>query len=146
MAEIDKTVKDIMNLYSDVNDALRVRKDEFIEKFGIQRSQHKLLMKMAAMGDGKTVSQKMVAKEMGVTPAAVAVNLKKLAAMNYIEKIISERDNRYNDINFTRKGKDVVRESVKYFVGIEEIALSDFTAEEKEQLKDFLARMKKNLK
>ncbi|MCF0136664.1 MAG: MarR family transcriptional regulator [Lachnospiraceae bacterium] len=146
MAEIDKTVKDIMNLYSDVNDALRVRKDEFIEKFGIQRSQHKLLMKMAAMGDGKTVSQKMVAKEMGVTPAAVAVNLKKLSAMNYIEKIISERDNRYNDINFTRKGKDVVRESVKYFVGIEEIALSDFTAEEKEQLKDFLARMKKNLK
>ena len=146
MAEIDKTVKDIMNLYSDVNDALRVRKDEFIEKFGIQRSQHKLLMKMAAMGDGKTVSQKMVAKEMGVTPAAVAVNLKKLSAMKFIEKIISERDNRYNDINFTRKGKDVVRGSVKYFFGIEEIALSDFTAEEKEQLKDFLARMKKNLK
>ncbi len=119
--------------------------ETFIKKYKMQQSQHKLLMTMVRMNEGNQVSQREISRELKVTPAAIAVNLKKLAGFGMIEKIMSEKDNRFNFVKFTEKGNKTIKESQEKFQYFDDLAMEGFTDEEKETLYHFMERISDNL-
>ena len=75
----------------------------------MHRSQHMMLMAVARMGGG--VSQKQLAKELNISPAAVAKSLKKLELDEMITRSSSADDARQNETVITDKGRALVEES-----------------------------------
>lgn len=113
---------------------------------GIHRSQHRMLMHLAKCD--KIPSQKELAEHFDISPAAVAVTLKKLENDGYIERgKCSERsDSRFNEIRITEKGRQATLQSRKYFQHVDNEALKNFTDEELDTFITLLERMQENLK
>lgn len=113
-----------------------------LNKTGVYRSQHQLLMYIA---DNPNVSQKELARLYRVSTATIAVSLKKLEQGGYISRAVNQQDNRCNKICITDKGKAVVEESACYFAQLEKLMFQGFDREELEQFRDYLERIKGNL-
>lgn len=112
--------------------------------FGIHRSQHRLLMYISR----KDIcpSQKDIAEHFDISPAAVAVSLKKLEDSGYIVRESLENDNRFNRITLTEKGKKVVEKSEDFFAESDFAMFSDFTEKDYENLLICLDKMMAGLK
>ena len=117
--------------------------EKAIEKFGIHRGQHHILM---VLSDKKGfATQKEIADYLHISTATVAVSMKKLEKSGYIKKLQDEEDLRYNKISLTEKGIDIVAQSRKTFEKLDSSLFTDFTDEEKEQIDKFLTRMTNNI-
>lgn len=112
-----------------------------VEKTGVYRSQHKLLM---ILGKHPECSQTELAERLEISPAAVAVSLKKLEKSGFISRQCQESDNRVNQVVITEKGWKAIDQSVQYFKELDQAFLEDFSLEELGQLETFLERMIKN--
>ena len=108
---------------------------------GVFRSQHKLLM---TLGNHQDCSQTELAEKLEISPAAVAVSLKKLEKSGYISRQCDSRDNRVNQIVITEKGQDMIHRSVEYFQDIDENMLKGFSEQELQELNGLLVRMLQN--
>ena len=112
-----------------------------VEKTGVYRSQHRLLM---ILGKHPDCSQTELAERLEISPAAVAVSLKKLEKSGFISRQCQKNDNRVNQVVITEKGWTIIDQSVQYFKEMDKAFLKDFSLEELGQLEAFLARMIKN--
>ncbi len=113
---------------------------------GMHRSQHRMLMYLSCC---KTIpSQKDLATHFDISPAAVAVTLKKLESDGYIErgKCSCRQDSRFNEIKITERGREATLQSRKHFKHIDELALKDFSDDELEEFIKLLCRMQENLR
>ena len=113
---------------------------------GMHRSQHRMLLYLSKQESSP--SQKELAERFEISPAAVAVTLKKLEADGYIErgKRTEIADSRYNEIRITEQGRQATLQSRKYFQHVDAEAFRNFSDEELDTLKSLLERMKKNLR
>ena len=113
---------------------------------GIHRGQHRMLMYLSKCKT--TPSQKDLAKHFEISPAAVAVSLKKLESEGYIkrEKCSERSDSRFNEIKITELGRTVVSESCKYFRHVDSQAFKGFSDEELALFTSLLERVQENLK
>ena len=113
---------------------------------GMHRSQHRMLMYLTKCES--IPSQKDLAKHFDISPAAVAVTLKKLESDGYIErgKCHERSDSRFNEIRITERGRAAAMESRKYFQHVDSEALKDFSEEELALFTSFLERMSQNMK
>ncbi len=124
----------------------RMAINRYVEKNDLQKSQHRLLFVLSQLIEERSnVSQRDLAESLNVTPAAVAVTLKKLEKGGIVSKTTSEADNRYNELSITEKGQQIVKDSKKAFRSTDMQIFRDFTTEEMEQLLSFLGRMEANL-
>ncbi|MBR3393506.1 MAG: MarR family transcriptional regulator [Firmicutes bacterium] len=124
----------------------RTAVNRYVEKNDLQKSQHRLLLVLSHLiEESSNVSQRDLAESLNVTPAAVAVTLKKLEKNGIVSKTTSETDNRYNELSITEKGRQIVKDSKKAFRSTDMQIFKDFTTEEMEQLMSFLGRMEANL-
>ena len=115
-----------------------------IGKTGVHKSQHMILMYLhRKKGE---VSQKDIANHFEISPAAVAVSLKKLEVGGYIQRTSAESDNRYNEITITEKGKEVVEYSRKVFEEVDEKSFEGISNSEREILSGLLDKITNNLK
>lgn len=112
--------------------------------FGIHRSQHRLLMYISR--NDVCPSQKVIAEHFGISPAAVAVSLKKLEDGGYILRESLENDNRFNRIALTEKGKCLVRKSEEFFSMCDYAMFENFTESDYENLTACLEKMQEGLK
>lgn len=112
-----------------------------VEKTGVYRSQHRLLM---ILGKHPDCSQTELAERLEISPAAVAVSLKKLEKSGFISRQCQKNDNRVNQVVITEKGWEIIDQSVQYFREMDKAFLKDFSLEELRQLEAFLERMIKN--
>ena len=112
-----------------------------VEKTGVYRSQHRLLM---ILGKHPDCSQTELADRLEISPAAVAVSLKKLEKSGFISRQCQKNDNRVNQVVITEKGWEIIDQSVQYFKEMDKAFLKDFSLEELGQLEAFLERMIKN--
>ena len=115
--------------------------DKKVGSTGVYRSQHRLLMMLGRHPD---CSQTELAEKMEVSPAAIAVSLKKLEKGGYISRQCHQQDNRVNEVVVTKKGEQAICESILCFQEIEAAVLEGFSEEEKARLCDFLQRMIRN--
>ena len=127
-----------------INRLHRCTVDSKVGKTGLPRSQHIMLMHLNRC-DFK-VSQKELAEHFEISPAAVAVTLKKLESDGYIEKAASKDDNRFNEIAITEKGRSVVEFSHKVFSEIDEKTFEGVSQEERIKLLEILDKIEANLK
>ena len=96
------------------------------------------------LGKHPDCSQTALAERLEISPAAVAVSLKKLEKSGFISRQCQENDNRVNQVVITEKGWKIIDLSTQYFKEMENAFLSDFSEEELKQLQSFLERMIKN--
>lgn len=87
-----------------------------LECTGVYHSQHRVLMYLA-MHEG--CSQTEMAQAHGISPAAIAVHLKKLEKMGLIERVVDAADNRCNLISITKKGREIVEKSHRIFAAVD---------------------------
>lgn len=118
--------------------------EHLLRQFDLHRSQHHMLMYLS--GQEQIPSQKQIADHFEISPAAVAVTLKKLESNGFVERVTSKTDNRFNEIRITEKGRDVVRKSAEYFAYIDSATFQGFSEEEMLMLNSYLSRTAQNLK
>ena len=134
--------RELVETYMCVGRLHRMVLERQLNRTGVYRSQHQLLMFIAENPD---VSQKELAQLNHVSPATVAVSLKKLEHGGYIQRVVDEHDNRYNKICITEKGKAVVENSVRWFQKVERSIFDGFSPEEMTAMQGYLDRMYQNL-
>ena len=79
----------------------------------IHRSQQHILLYLSKCDTPP--SQKEIAAVFEVTPAAIAMSLKKMEQKGLIERIVSEEDSRVNLIKVSEKGKQIMELSRRSF-------------------------------
>jgi DNA-binding MarR family transcriptional regulator len=109
---------------------------------GLHRSQHMLLMRLSC---GCIPSQKQLAKDLNVSPAAIAVSLKRLEADGYITKVADLDDCRCNRIALTEKGRGVITQTCSLFGSIDRTMVEGFDDAELDALLKALERIEQNL-
>ncbi len=114
----------------------------FLDETGVYQAQHRLLMEIS---HNRNASQKEIACSMGISPATIAVSLKKLEKGGYINKIMDEGDNRLNQITITEKGNRVVEQSRQIFDATDQKVFEGFTEEEKATLSELLQKLDTNM-
>lgn len=138
---MDSMRHQIVNLFMRSDQVIRSSIECRVKDTGLHRSQHRLLM---ILGKHPDCSQTMLARKLEISPAAVAVALKKLEKSGHIERQCVESDNRMNHVVVTQKGMEAIRLSCVYFQEVENALLDGFSKEDLETLEGFLKKMIQN--
>lgn len=117
--------------------------EPMVKTFGLYRTQHRMLMHLACCA--RLQSQKELAEHMHITPAAVTGALKKLETDGYISKTLG-RDNRFNEIEITEKGREIVEKSHELFSSTDRLLFDGFSEEELDMYIACLEKLKSNIK
>lgn len=118
--------------------------EQALGDLGIHRSQHRMLFHLSRAGG--ELSQKALAEELDISPAAVAVTLGKLEAAGYIRRTADQGDGRCKTIAVTPEGEALLLAGRSAFA---EVDLAMFAALSDEELSEFssmLHRMQEALK
>lgn len=102
--------------------------EAFVDRMGISRSQHRLLMYLYQTDCAP--SQTELARAFEQSTAAIAVALKRLEKGGYIRQDAAINDSRYNEIALTDKGLDLVQETNRTFAAADLAVFSVLTDEE----------------
>lgn len=119
-----------MRLMIGANRAHKKTCDALASQFCIHHSQHVCLMKIGKAKDG--ISQTELSRKLEISPAAVAVTVKKLEAGGYVKRSIGKDDNRYNNVKITDKGSKIVEKTRELFGSIDKKTFDCLTDEELE--------------
>lgn len=118
--------------------------EKHVELTGVHQSQHRLLMHLS--NKAFVPSQKWLAEHLEISPAAVAVSLKKLEKAGYIERDTADGDSRTKEIRLSEAGTEVVTQSKDYFHSFDEHTFSALTDEELEVFASCLEKIVMTLK
>ena len=110
----------------------------------LHRTQHRMLMHISKFEN--IPSQKEIAEHFDISPAAVAVTLKKLESAGYIERSRADDDTRQNNIRITDKGLREIAETRVYFEYVDNTMFNNFTPDELEILVNLLCKANNNLR
>lgn len=115
-----------------------------IDKLGIHRSQHFVLMSLAHKNGELTQTE--IANMLDISPAAVTVTLQKLEKSGLIERQTSESDARTKIIKLTEEGKKTVAKTHELFLEVDDAMCGSMTEQELDALCASLTKMSDNLK
>lgn len=110
--------------------------------FGVHRGQPPILDYLCVHGE---CSQKEIADFLGVSPASVAVSIKRLQKSGFVEKTPDENDLRFNKIRLTSLGEDTSRKAKAAFSERDRQMFNGFSEKDIENFDGYLDRMIKNL-
>ena len=111
---------------------------------GIHRTQHMMLLDIKRHGGLGT--QRTIAERFNISPAAVAVTLRKLEEGGYIKRRAGAHDSRCKEVQLTAKGEDVLKVSYDAFTGVDLTMFSDFSEEELALFSSMHARLQAALR
>lgn len=136
------TEHDLSMKFRRADTALKRSIERKVKNTGVYRSQHRLLMHL---NRNPNCAQVELAQHLEVSPAAIAVSLKKLEKGGYIRRETDSSDNRVHQVVITEKGRQVIEKSIVMFQETESEMFAGFSAEEMELLDGFLERIYQNL-
>ncbi len=120
-------------------------RNEF-EKRGLREASHPhILFTLRYKTKDKMASQKELSDALRISPATVAVSIKRMEKSGLVRKVSDRNDLRRNLITLTEKGEKLVDESAAVFGEFEKRMYEGFTENEKTQLKHFYLRIIQNL-
>ena len=131
----------LVKMLIDTNRLHRRAIENSVDKTGVHRSQHFILMKLS---EASFSSQKDFAESLNISPAAVTHALGTLEINGYIKRTVGN-DTRYNKISITEKGKAVVENSKSEFYLVDRAMFSDFSESELECYLTLVEKLQKNL-
>lgn len=111
---------------------------------GVHRSQHRILMYLAKRNEAP--AQKEIAEQFDVSPAAVAVTLKKLEDAGYIKRSSLKNDNRVNTVSITDKAREVVEQTKQFSEELEKAVFADFSDAELAAFEKSLEKMQRAMR
>ncbi len=94
---------------------------------------------------GEIASQRDLAQALQVSPATIAVSLKSLERLGYVEKRVDANDARRKRVIITEKGKEAVQQCFAIFDEIDRKMTSGLTEQEREDLDRLHRKMLDNL-
>ena len=118
--------------------------DRNVSAAGLHRSQFFMLRHLARCTD--TPSQKDLAEAFEISPAAVAVTLKKLEAQGYIVREVAAGDSRRNEIRVTDAAREFLDSNLRLAQGVDELMFRGLTEEELRLFSHCLTKMYDNLR
>ncbi len=132
-----------------VNDAARLYSQQFDrlarEKLGLTRAQCQLLVVLATHEGADALSQAELAQRMGITPMGVASLCDRMAAAGWIERRAHPDDKRVNRVHVKPAARKALERALAIGDELTAEALAGFTAAERTQLTQLLARARQNL-
>ncbi len=143
MVREDDRLMELAHAFVKVNRLHRAYCDRLMAKIDMHRSQHMILMNLARQTSKS--SQKELADRLEISPAAVAVMIKKLEKGGFISKKLSKGDNRFNEITITEKGRETVQKTHQYFLAVDKTLFSGIDETELGILEHCFAKMADNL-
>ena len=111
---------------------------------GLHRTQHRVLLYLAHHGG--TGTQRAIAEEFEVSPAAVAVTLRKLEAAGYLCRRTAECDSRCKEVTLTEAGQDILARSYDAFSAVDLSMFAALTEEELALFSSLLLRVQEGLR
>ena len=117
--------------------------DEKVRDIGFHRTAHMTLMALAS--SDKVLTQKDLAAQFSITPAAITGILKGLEREGYITRE-SGQDGRVNEIFITERGKDVVTKSREAFHNVDASMFEGFSDDDLRTYIELSERMSENMK
>lgn len=94
---------------------------------------------------GEIASQRVLAEALNVSPATIAVSLKSLERLGYVEKKADENDARRNRVIITEKGEKAVKQCFELFEEIDARMMEGFSRQESETLHQLHKKVLNNL-
>lgn len=134
--------REIVGKLIQLNALKRIQTHRAASEIGLYDGQMPLL---ETLEQGGCLTQKALADRLHVSPASVAVSIKRMQKTGVVDKLPSEDDLRYNRIMLTEKGRDLTRRTRELFDRLDDEMFAGFSAEECEQLYEYLCRMIHNL-
>ena len=113
-----------------------------LSDIGMHRTAHIILISIYK--NGGIPSQKQLAQTVGITPAAVTGVLKTLENGGYITRNLG-KDTRYNEVNITQKGKELLDSARKVFTEVDRTLFEGFDESEIESYITCLQKMQNNM-
>lgn len=119
--------------------------DSAINSLGLNlhRNQHAVLCYLKKM-DG-AASQKSIADEFGISSPAVAVTLKNLEKLGYIERSVDSGDTRRNTVMLSAEGQEVVKKTHSKFEEADSAMMAGLSEQELRSFREVLDKMMCNL-
>ncbi len=114
--------------------------DRALADLGIHRSQHRMLMHIQRAAG--RISQKRLGEELDISPAAVAVTLRKLERHGYLRRTADADDGRCKTIEITPRGAEVLKAGRSAFTEVDLLMFSRFSEEDLALFSDLLSRMR----
>ncbi|ABV34164.1 MULTISPECIES: MarR family winged helix-turn-helix transcriptional regulator [Pseudothermotoga] len=114
-----------------------------LEKHDIHPGQPPLLM-LVAKNEG--ITQNLIARKLNVSPATVAIMLRRMEKSGLIQREQDESDRRFQRVYLTDKGSHMAEILKSKMEKVEKIAMDGFSSSEKDQFLKFLDRIIENLK
>ena len=94
---------------------------------------------------GEIASQRELAQALRVSPATIAISLKSLERLGYVEKRVDKSDARRNRVLITEKGKAAVQQCFAVFQEVDRRMMEGLTEQEQEELECLHRKMLDNL-
>ncbi len=105
-----------------------------------------ILMILQSRGkDGEIRAQRELADALHVSPATIAMSLKSLERVGYVEKRMDDADGRRKRISITAKGAQAVEKTWVVMRQVDHTMMEGFSEEERRALNSFHHRMLNNL-
>ena len=111
---------------------------------GIHRTQHMMLLEIKRHGGIGT--QRSIAERFDISPAAVAVTLRKLEEGGYIARRAGTQDNRCKEVRLTERGEEILKTTYESFTAVDLAMFADFSAEELTAFSGMLSRLQSALR
>ncbi len=141
----NKNASAVMQLFCAADKLHRRLYEAKFADLGVHKSQHRILMYLAEDKD-YFPSQKEIAERFDISPAAVAVALKKLEKDGYIKKTVFHKDNRVNNVALTKKSMAIIDKTIECTKEIEKCIFENLTDVEINQLNLILGKIQENIK
>lgn len=137
-------VRTAIHSFMHTNRMHRAAIERKLADLGIHRTQHMMLLDIKKNGGIGT--QRALAERFDISPAAVAVTLKKLEEGGYIARRAGAHDSRCKEVRLTERGEEILRSSYEAFTAVDLAMFADFTEDELAAFGAMLARLQSALR
>ena len=134
-------------LFHALHQAHRTAMQEELAAQGLDELGSPMLMMLlqSRRENGDNPTQRELAEALLVSPAAIAMSLKSLERLGYVEKRTDREDQRRKRISVTPRGEAAVEKCWRALAAINRRMLEGFSYGEQEQMAEYFQRMLQNL-
>lgn len=139
---VEKLEDAIGFLLWDATRAMTRMSNEFLTDHGVTTSVFPFLR---ALWEKDGITQRQLAKRIGVSGATTVVALRQLERAGYIKRAVDESDARKILVSLTKEGRKLYGLVIPDIETVMNACLNDFTEQERSQLRQLLRRFRNNI-